>query len=113
MAVRSLSKVVFWLCCAGGAIIALLPADMLAAPIFNWWDKAQHASGFAILGLLARAAYPNTRIHILLFRLMVFGVAIELAQYFAGWRFGDALDAVADAAGLTAAFIMGRMWRGN
>lgn len=97
---RYIVTILFWSCCTGGLVLALLPADMLTAPVFNWWDKAQHAVGFAILGLLGRVAYPNTRPCKLFAGLLGFGVAIEVAQYIAGWRFGDPLDAVADGVGL-------------
>ena len=75
------------------------------APIFVWWDKAQHALGFAILYVLGSIAYPGWRLSGLLAGLLTFGIGIELAQYAVGWRFADIYDVLADATGLALAYL--------
>jgi VanZ family protein len=68
--------------------------------VFNWWDKAQHAIGFGTLAVLAALAYQLVSIYILAVFLCLQGVAIEVLQYWGGFRFGDWEDAVADAVGV-------------
>ena len=80
-------------------VLALLPIEMLTAPVFNWWDKAQHALAFAVLGVLGFAAYPSRPARVVL-GLVLYGIAIELAQLAVGWRFGEWEDVLADTAGL-------------
>ena len=68
--------------------------------IFNWWDKVQHAIGFGTLAFLAALAYPLVSRYRLAVLLCLQGVAIEVLQYWGGFRFGDWEDAVADAVGV-------------
>jgi VanZ family protein len=94
-------KLLFWICFVAVSVLALSPARYLPPlEIFNWWDKAQHAFAFAALALLAASAYPHLpklRIAVL---LCFHGVAVEVLQYWGGFRFGDWQDAVADAVGV-------------
>jgi hypothetical protein len=68
-------------------VLALLPVEMLSSPVFKWWDKAQHSLAFAVLGLLGFVAFP-ARLRQVAAGLVLYGVAIELAQLAVGWRFG-------------------------
>lgn len=94
-------QLAFWL--ATGTVFALsvTPVDQLPPQWFDWWDKAQHALGFAILSVLGLLAYPF-RASRLTVRLLAFGVLIECAQAAMGWRHGDVLDWIADAVGVVA-----------
>jgi VanZ family protein len=87
--------------------LALSPAPYLPPlEIFNWWDKVQHAIGFGTLAVLAVIAYPHvskTRVALL---LCLQGVAIEVLQYWGGFRFGDWQDAVADAVGVLLGLVL-------
>ncbi len=78
--------------------LSLIPVDQVPTA-FNFWDKAQHALGFTVLGFLGLLAYPG-RIRVLLFGLALFGIGIECAQWLTGWRHGDWQDWIADCVGL-------------
>lgn len=58
--------------------LSLIPADQVPSA-FHFWDKAQHALGFAGLAFLGLMAYPD-RIRLLMFGLMLFGAGIECAH---------------------------------
>ena len=94
-----MTKAVFWLLCTLIAVLSLLPADQLPPQTLDIWDKAQHAIGFMMLSVAGLAAYPH-RYRALSVGLLVFGAAIELAQSFTTWRYGDGWDWVADAVGI-------------
>lgn len=91
---------VFWL--------ALQPApDMVK--LFSWQDKIEHAILFALLMGLGASAWPR---HLLALTavLLVYGAAMEVAQSFTTYRFGDIWDWIADALGVAVAFAVAR-WR--
>ena len=94
----------FWLACIAVAVLSLLPVNELPKISMDIWDKAQHASGFALLGLLGLLAYPPHATRVL-GGLLLFGAGIEFAQAATGWRTGDALDWLADALGLSVAML--------
>ncbi|HRK10987.1 VanZ family protein [Thauera sp.] len=81
---------VFWM--------ALLPAPEVAK-LVSWQDKIEHAVLFAVLALLALAAWPERPVTIAV-GLLLYGAAMELAQSMTAHRFGDPWDWVADAVGL-------------
>lgn len=81
---------VFWL--------ALLPTPDVVR-LFAWQDKIEHAVLFALLALLALAAWPQRPLAIAL-GLLLYGAAMEFAQSMTAHRFGDPWDWVADAVGL-------------
>lgn len=93
-----LTRAVFWLSLLGAAVVCLMPVAHLP-PMFNWWDKAQHALGFAALTGLGLLGYPAERWRVAT-GLLLFGGFIELAQSATGWRRGDWLDWLADALGI-------------
>jgi VanZ family protein len=92
----------FWLACAGVATLSLLPVDELPRITLDLWDKAQHAAGFFLLGMLGLKAYPNDFVRVCI-GLLLFGALIEVAQDASGWRTGDVLDGLADSVGLALA----------
>jgi len=81
--------------------LALLPPDYLPATElhFSWWDKALHATAFAVLCLIGSWAYLN-RSYSLILGLIVLGGVIELAQFATGWRHMDFWDFVANIVGI-------------
>jgi VanZ family protein len=91
-------------------VLALLPTEFLSSPVFNWWDKAQHALAFTVLGILGFVAFP-VRIRQLALGLVLYGVAIELAQLAVGWRFGEWEDVLADISGVMVAGLVRSLWR--
>lgn len=86
--------------------MTLAPAEQLPSA-FNFWDKAQHALGFAALAFLGLMAYPH-RIWRVVLGLVLFGVAIECAQAMTGWRTGDGQDWLADCVGVGLGYLV---WR--
>lgn len=100
----------FWLLVLVTLWLSLIPVD-LVPKAFSFWDKAQHALGFAALAFSGLLAYPP-RIHSLMFGLALFGAGIECAQWFTGWRFGDWQDWVADCVGVLIGYVSWRvgMW---
>ena len=98
-----LVRTAFWASVLGATVLCLLPTEHLPS-LFNWWDKAQHALGFAALTGLGLLAYPAERWR-LAAGLLLFGAFIELAQAASGWRQGDWRDLLADAVGILAVMI--------
>lgn len=94
----------FWGACAVVAVLSLLPTAYLPSVAFDWWDKAQHALAFLLLGSLGLLSYPSFARRVFV-GLAFSGVAIELAQEATGWRYGDWQDWGADVFGLGMAMI--------
>lgn len=94
-------RMLFWTSVLGVLVMSLLPTDRLPEFVFNWWDKAQHALGFAWLAVWGRLAYPRWPRGALL-GLLALGALIECAQAATGWRQGDVADWVADTVGMFA-----------
>lgn len=99
----------FWLLVLVTLWLSLVPADQVPSA-FHFWDKAQHALGFAALAFLGLLAYPS-RIRLLMFGLALFGAGIECAQWLSGWRQGDWQDWVADCLGLVLGYAAWRLAR--
>jgi hypothetical protein len=95
---KTIWRSAFWLLLLGTFYLSLIPSQHIPTA-FSFWDKAQHASAFATLAYVGLRAYPG-RLVLLLCGLSLFGVAIEVAQWLTGWRFGDWQDWIADCAGL-------------
>ena len=91
-------------------VLALLPTEFLSSPVFNWWDKAQHALAFAVLSLLGFMAFPQRLLQVAL-GMVIYGGAIELAQLAVGWRFGEWEDVMADITGVMVAGLVRSIWR--
>ena len=102
------ARLAFWACLLGVVALSLSPVQNLPQQVFNVWDKAEHAGGFAVLTLLGLWAYPH-RVTALLVAMLALGVGIELAQAATGWRYGDVADWVADAVGVAAAYTVWRL----
>jgi VanZ family protein len=94
-----LLKTAFWLAMVMVGTLSLTPVEELPAQVFNIWDKAQHAGGFALLTLLGGMAYRSQRLRILI-GMLTYGGLIEVAQSATGWRHGDLQDLLADAVGV-------------
>ena len=103
-------KVLFFSALLSVTVLALLPVEMLTLPVFNWWDKAQHALAFAVLSMLGFAAFPARTSRVAL-GMVLYGLAIELAQLAVGWRFGELQDVLADITGVIVAWGLRSLWR--
>ena len=101
---------VWALMAAAVAIGSLLPASDVPGWTFPGADKAQHALGYAALAAYAVMLFATRGAH---WRaasaLLLYGIGIEAAQ---GWltasRSADALDVVANAAGIAAGLALRR-----
>lgn len=96
-------------------VIALIPGEA-GPPTLIGWDKLDHAAAFAALALLARCGWPGVARWRLALPLLVYGVAIELAQAVSGTgRVASISDIAADALGialgLVIAWALGRVGR--
>jgi VanZ family protein len=91
-------RAAFWALVLATLWLSLMPAERIPS-VFNFWDKAQHALGFAALAYLGLMGYARQARRVVL-GLVVFGIAIEVTQHLSGWRHGDWLDWVADCAGV-------------
>lgn len=100
----------FWLACAVIAVLSLLPDGYLPLGTFDWWDKAQHALAFGVLGILGLLAYASATQRVLS-GLLIFGAVIELAQAATGWRYGDWHDWLADVVGVGVAYLGWVLWK--
>lgn len=97
----------FWASAAAVVGLSLAPVAHLPPLVFDLWDKAQHALGFMVLAWLGLWAYPRHTLRVLV-GLLLLGAWIEWAQSATGWRHGDWLDWLADAAGVAVA--AGVLW---
>lgn len=101
-------KTAFWLLVVLTVVMSLIPVEQVPSTLV-FWDKAQHALGFAALAVLGLLAYPKGGPHVLV-GLLVLGVAIECAQALTGWRHGDWMDGLADAVGIAVGTGAMAMW---
>ena len=106
MSRHQLARWAFWALATAITVLSLTPVEHLPPQVFDWWDKAQHALGFALLAITARLAYPAAPRNLLWVGLLLQGAAIELAQAASGWRHGDVADWIADAVGVGIGWIL-------
>ena len=101
-----LLRVVFVLLLAAIIYLSIAPGE--ATPISGlFWDKAQHALAYAVLGLVGLAAFGG-RWPVLVALFAVSG-GLEIAQALMPYgRQGDLLDMVANGTGLVLALLA---WR--
>jgi len=93
-----LLRLLFWL--ALGAITVLALAPKPPAGVDLGWDKLNHVAAFAVLGLLARAAWPRSGWARWALALLAYGALLELAQGQTPNRSAEWADLLADGAGL-------------
>lgn len=92
-------RLAFWAAMWGVVGLSLTPIQHLPPQVFDVWDKAQHAFGFAVLAVLGRWAYVRHAMGLGV-GLLLLGAAIEVAQSATGWRQGEMADGLADAVGI-------------
>lgn len=109
LSVRS-KRQVFALACLAVLVLSVLPGEAIPGPL-HFWDKAQHALGFAVLAGLALWARLSVQAWPWALGLLCFGAAIEGIQSLLPWRFGDVWDGLADAVGVFAVLGVARFWR--
>lgn len=102
-------RVGWYLAMAAVTVLALMPIEHLQLPVFDWWDKAQHALAFVVLTGLALLLWPLHALRVLL-GMLAYGAGIELAQWAVGWRFAEWADLAADAVGVWVAWVLVSGW---
>jgi len=88
-----------WLLVLAAAVVCLVPGDEVPKP-FEYNDKLSHLAGHGVLAAYFTGLVPRRGWWKIFFFLLLFGVAIEIAQYsmHAG-REGDPRDVLANSAG--------------
>ena len=98
---ESFFRLLFWLALA--VILYLATTSNTIEIIQNVWDKLKHSSAFFVLFILFELAYSEVRGQEKLLYLLLFGVLIEIIQYFLPFREFSLLDVFADLVGLVLA----------
>lgn len=99
----------FWLALTAITLLALSPRPPAVADL--GWDKLNHLAAFALLGLLARLAWPTQSLARWLFSLLVYGGLLEIAQGLTANRQAEWADLLADALGLLLALGLAQSWQ--
>ncbi len=93
-------RILFYMATAAVFFLALSPSGQLDMNIRNG-DKILHALAFFVLSLLLNRASSTIQHRIRnMFALLLFGVAIEVAQSFTGYREASVNDVMADLVGI-------------
>jgi VanZ family protein len=100
---RQLALAAWGLAMGAVTVLALLPIEHLQMPVFDWWDKAQHALAFMVLTGWALLLWSHAATRVAL-SMMAYGAGLELAQWAVGWRFAEWADLAADAVGVFVAW---------
>ncbi len=101
-------RVCWYVAMLGVTVLALLPVEHMQQPIFDWWDKAQHALAFVFLTVWALFLWPSRSFGVVMM-MLAFGAGIEAAQWTVGWRFAEWTDFAADALGVLGAWGLWKM----
>ena len=96
----------WFLALAGVLVLCLLPLKSSSASLSNL-DKVEHAVIFLLLAWSALRLWPSHGRTVVL-GLLAFGGLIELLQAYTPWRSAEALDWLADAAGVALAGLLVR-----
>ncbi len=105
-----LMRLGWYLAMVAVTVLALLPIEHLQMPVFDWWDKAQHALAFVVLTGWALLLWPQAAMRVAL-GMLAYGAGLELAQWAVGWRFAEWADLAADAVGVFVAWSLIRWLR--
>lgn len=96
----------------GAALLAVFVVSVLPAPyepkIFSWQDKVQHLVVFGGLTLLGIAGWPRSP-RAVAAGMLLYGIAMEVAQSMTAYRAGEFRDWIADALGVVAALAIVRL----
>jgi VanZ family protein len=103
--VTRLSRVLLIAAVVGIFALAITRSSVLDFGQLN--DKLDHLMAFFSLALLADLSWPAARFNALkILSLLGYGIVIEIAQYYVGYRHVSLLDIGANAAGLFAYAMM-------
>ena len=98
-------QLLFWLCVTGVLYLSLSPITM--APAIQNGDKVGHAIAYALLFALAVKSYSGRiELWLLAAGTMVFGMLMEWAQSYTGYRHADPLDMIANGSGIVIMWLL-------
>lgn len=100
---RASVKILFWCALVFITVLAFLPGNY--APDTGFSDKLDHAAAFAVLLLLACTAYPGKNT-VISASLLLYGIFIEVVQYFIPGRSCSVYDLAADMTGIAAGLFL-------
>jgi VanZ family protein len=106
---RRILAVLFILALVAGFVVALLPTPH-AVDLGDGRDKWAHFLAFFAFALFGFTVWP-ARIPSVFVGLLIYGLAMELAQSVTAHRMGDPLDWLADAAGALSAWLVWVLWQ--
>lgn len=95
----TVSRILFVLALAFATMQMLVSKPMMTYDVPSG-DKIMHAAAFFVFGMLARFSFPDTRYIVPAAWLALYGVAIEVVQFFLSFRSFSLLDIAADIGGL-------------
>jgi VanZ family protein len=98
---------IFWVLAA--LIVCLVPSHEVPG-VFEFSDKLSHLAGHGLLALYFAGLVPRRRWWKVFAFLLLFGAAIEFAQYsMQVGRQGDPRDVIADGAGAALGLLLARL----
>jgi len=102
-----LFNILFWLCIIFTAVLAFIPGFLRTAGSMS--DKVNHTAAFMVMSFLAHRGLrmPVSRWTGL---LVLYGVIIEVVQFFLPYRSFSLLDLLADLAGIALFLVLKHAW---
>ena len=97
----------FWLGMGATLVLSLMVPSHIPSG-WQFWDKAQHTMGFALLTWLACCG--GMRLPHTMAGLVLWGTLIEVLQSMTTWRQGDVGDWLANTLGICAGLLWYRIW---
>ena len=93
-------KLAFWLLLTAVTILSLVSVSA-QQQLFDWQDKLHHMGAYGALFFLLIQAYGDRfSLWLLAIGLAVFGLIMEVAQSFTGYRQAELWDLVANISGI-------------
>lgn len=94
-------RVVFWSLLTVVAIVSLIAIPASQPQLFIWQDKLYHGLAYGTLfALLVKAYGARYRLWHLAVSLALFGLVVEIAQFFTGYRQLEVWDFIANSLGI-------------
>ncbi len=104
---QKLLRIIFFISIISVYILCILPVNNISPVQFEGLDKVVHACIFLYLSvLLFLCKFTSSKHFYQFFFLFLFGVIIELTQYFLPWRSFEILDIIFDTLGILLGIIL-------
>lgn len=100
-------RTAFWSLLAVVFILSLVAMPEQQLQLFSWQDKLIHAVIYgALFALLVKAYGAEYRLWLLATSLAVFGLLVEVAQSFTGYRQPELWDFIANSLGIFLVYLL-------